>query len=131
MGLNHNVWLPKLKFTLQTIAVMYPQKPNTVTKKKYYEFIQNLPIFIPIAPIGKNFIKLLDEFPVTPYLDKRKDFIKWVHFIFNKINKQNSDDKVLQGSYPVILFYTRKLYVFKCMISLNLTYKLNENFISL
>ena len=51
--------------------------------------------------------------------------------LFNKINKQNSDDKVLQGSYPVILFYTRKLYVFKCMISLNLTYKLNENFISL
>jgi len=93
MGLNHNVWLPKLKFTLQTIAVMYPQKPNTVTKKKYYEFIQNLPIFIPIAPIGKNFIKLLDEFPVTPYLDKRKDFIKWVHFIFNKINKQLNEPK--------------------------------------
>ena len=88
MKLNHNVWLPKLEFILQTVAVTYPKKPNTVTKKKYYEFIQNLPIFIPIYPFGKNFIKLLDKYPVTPYLDSREAFMRWVHYIFNKIDKQ-------------------------------------------
>ena len=62
-------------------------------KKKYYELIQNLPIFIPISPIGKNFIKLLDKYPVTPYLDKRKDFIRWVHFIFNHISEQLNEPK--------------------------------------
>ncbi len=88
MKLNHNVWLPKLEFILQTISVTYPKKPNTVTKKKYYEFIQNLPIFIPIYPFGKNFIKMLDKYPVTPYLDSRESFMRWVHYIFNKIDKQ-------------------------------------------
>ena len=56
MGLNHNVWLPHLKFTLQTIAVTYPKNPNDVSIKKYYDFIQNLPVFIPMDPIGKNFL---------------------------------------------------------------------------
>ena len=28
--------------------------------------------FIPIYPFGKNFIKLLDKYPVTPYLDSRE-----------------------------------------------------------
>ena len=88
MKLNHNVWLPKLEFILQTISVTYPKKPNTVTKKKYYEFIQNLPIFIPVYPFGKNFIKLLDQYPVTPYLDSREAFMRWIHYIFNKIDKQ-------------------------------------------
>jgi len=56
--------------------------------KKYYDFIQNLPVFIPIDPIGKNFIEMLDLYPVTPYLSSRLSFMKWIHFIFNKINEQ-------------------------------------------
>ena len=88
MKLNPNVWLPHLKFTLQTIAITYPSNPNDVSKKKYYDFISNLPVFIPIEPIGKNFMDLLDQYPVTPYLDSRMSMMKWVHFIFNKISVQ-------------------------------------------
>ena len=55
MGLNYNVWLPHLKFTLQTIAITYPARPNEVSRKKYYDFIQNLPVFFPLEPFGKNF----------------------------------------------------------------------------
>jgi len=90
MGLNSNVWMPHFKFVLQTIAITYPRNPNDVSKKKYYEFIQNLPIFLPLNPIGKNFSKLLLKYPVTPYLSSRMSFMKWVHFIFNKINKQEN-----------------------------------------
>tara|TARA_B100000902_G_scaffold195535_1_gene186810 strand:- start:593 stop:1024 length:432 start_codon:yes stop_codon:yes gene_type:complete len=88
MGLNYNVWLPHLKFTLQTIAITYPARPNEVSRKKYYDFIQNLPVFFPLEPFGKNFLELLDKYPVTPYLSSRMSFMKWVHFIFNKINEQ-------------------------------------------
>ena len=88
MGLNHNVWLPHLKFTLQTIAITYPSHPNDVSKKKYYDFIQNLPVFFPLEPFGKNFLKLLDKYPVTPYLSSRMSFMKWTHFILNKIHEQ-------------------------------------------
>ena len=64
----------------------YPIRPNAVTKKKYYEFIQNLPIFIPVENMSGEFSKLLDKYPVTPYLDSQAAFVKWVHFIHNKIN---------------------------------------------
>ena len=47
MTLNKEVWLPYLHFTLQTITMYYPLNPNKATKRKYYDFIQNLPLFFP------------------------------------------------------------------------------------
>tara|TARA_B100000123_G_C25705768_1_gene417514 strand:+ start:461 stop:895 length:435 start_codon:yes stop_codon:yes gene_type:complete len=88
MGLNPNVWIPHLKFTLQTMAMTYPKYPNETTNKKYYDFIQNLALFIPLEPMGKNFLVLLDKYPVTPYLDSRMSFMKWVNFIFNRLAEQ-------------------------------------------
>ena len=88
MGLNYKVWLPYLKFTLQTIAITYPSRPNDVSKRKYYDLIQNLPLFFPLDPMGDNFLQLLDKYPVTPYLSPRMSFMKWIHFIFNKIQEE-------------------------------------------
>jgi|TARA_R110002020_G_scaffold144833_1_gene318009 hypothetical protein len=90
MSLNREVWLPRVKFVLQTMALNYPKHPNDVTKKKYYDFIQNLPLFIPMEPFGNNFIRIIDNYPVTPYLESRLSFMKWVHYIFNKIQKQHN-----------------------------------------
>ena len=86
MKLNSKIWGPHYWFVLYTIAIAYPNTPNDVTKKKYYDFIQNLPLFIPDSEIGNNFSIFLDKYPVSPYLDSRESFIKWVHFIHNKIN---------------------------------------------
>jgi len=86
MALEPKVWGPFYWFVLHTITLTYPINPNETTKKKYYDFIQNLPLFLPIPEIGNNFSKLLDDYPVTPYLDSRPSFIKWMHFIHNKIN---------------------------------------------
>ena len=86
MIFDPSVWGPHYWFTLHTIAMCYPLHPNEVTKKKYYDFIQNLPLFIPIQQIGDGFSKFLDKYPVTPYLDSRESFMKWMHFIHNKIN---------------------------------------------
>ncbi len=84
--MNSKVWGPHYWFVLFTMATTYPKNPNDVTKKKYYEFIQNLPLFMPSSEYGNSFSKLLDTFPVTPYLDNRDSFIKWVHFIHNRVN---------------------------------------------
>ena len=86
MVLNPKVWGPHYWFVLHTIANTYPLAPNDVTKKKYYDFIQNLPLLLPIEEIGNSFAKYLDKYPVTPYLDSRPSFMKWMHFIHNKIN---------------------------------------------
>jgi len=86
MTLDPKVWGPHYWFVLHTIALKYPLNPNTTVKKKYYDFIQNLPLFIPIDDFGNLFSSFLDKYPVTPYLDSRESFVKWMHFIHNKIN---------------------------------------------
>ena len=58
--------------------------------KKYYNFIQTIPLLIPNENISNLFIQILDKFPVTPYLDSRESFTKWTHFIHNHINVLNN-----------------------------------------
>jgi hypothetical protein len=85
--LDSRIWGPPFWFFIHTIAMNYPDRANEVTKRKYYDFVQNLPIFIPNVEMGNRFSRLLDKYPVTPYLDKRESFIRWTVFIHNKINK--------------------------------------------
>ena len=79
-------WGPHFWFFLHTIAYEYPNNPNSITKRKYYDLIQNMPLFLPDSKMGDDFAVLLDKYPVTPYLDCRESFIIWMHFIHNKIN---------------------------------------------
>ena len=86
MIFHQEVWGPHYWFFLHTIAESYPKTPNDVTKKKYYDFIQNVPLFIPIEEMGNKFSEMLDKYPVSTYLDNRDSFVRWVHFIHNKFN---------------------------------------------
>lgn len=88
MKFDPNVWGPHYWFFLHSVAHSYPNNPNAVTKRKYYDLIQNMPLFIPIPEMGDKFSMLLDKYPVSPYLDKKQSFIRWVNFIHNKVNYQ-------------------------------------------
>ena len=93
------VWGPHYWFFLMTIAISYPLKSNDVTRKKYYDLISNIPLFIPHPPIGNKFSDLLDKYPVSPYLEGKDAFLKWVNFIHNKINIElGKDEKTLTES---------------------------------
>ena len=97
--LDPSVWGPHYWFVLFSMALTYPDTPNDVVIKKYYDFIQNLPLFLPHHEIGNHFSKLLDKYPVSPYLEKRESFIKWVHFLHNQINlRLNRDEVSLQDA---------------------------------
>ena len=85
-GYDSHIWGPPFWFFLHTIAMNYPDRANDVTRRKYYDLIQNMPIFIPNVEMGNRFSHLLDQYPVTPYLDKRESFIRWTVFIHNKVN---------------------------------------------
>ena len=47
MFLSSDVWGPKYWFFLQTVAMTYPEHPDSRSKKKYYDLIQNFPMFLP------------------------------------------------------------------------------------
>ena len=58
-----------------------------------------MPLFIPNESIGNNFSNLLDEYPVTAYLDSKDSFIKWMHFIHNKINEKLEKPKITLNDF--------------------------------
>ena len=88
MNNKSEYWGPPYWFFLQTIGEIYPKYPNAVTKKKFYDLITNMPLFIPEHKMGDHFARMLDKYPVTPYLDNKDSFQKWLHFIHNKINER-------------------------------------------
>lgn len=88
------VWGPHYWFFMMTLAVSYPENANAVTKRKYYDFVVNLPLFIPDAEIGNRFSGLLDKYPVSPYLHSRDSFIRWIHFIHNKVNHSLGKEEI-------------------------------------
>jgi len=99
--LDPKIWGPHYWFFIHTVAMTYPIRPNAITKKKYYEFIQNLPLFIPVENMSGEFSKLLDKYPVTPYLDNRESLIRWTHFIHNKINQKLEKPQISLNEFYV------------------------------
>ena len=99
--LDPKIWGPHYWFFLHTVAMTYPHHPNAVTKKKYYEFIQNLPLFIPVEQISKELEKFIDLYPITPYLDNRDSFVRWMHFVHNKINEKLEKPQITLNDFFV------------------------------
>ena len=130
MNYNPNVWGPHYWFFLHTITNTYPLYPNDVTKRKYYDLIINIPMFIPNEKIANNFSHILDKYPVTPYLDKKESFKKWMHFIHNKINSElnkeeisfEQSEKLYRDHYkPKQVLLSEKLHIKKHHLYLSFT----------
>ena len=120
--LDPKIWGPHYWFFIHTVAMTYPIRPNAITKKKYYEFIQNLPLFIPVENMSGEFSKLLDKYPVTPYLDNRESLIRWTHFIHNKINQ-----KLEKPQISLSEFYVKYYEEYKSQnVKMDEYYKLRE-----
>ena len=100
-SLDATVWGPHFWFFLHTIALHYPKNPNATTKKKYYELIENLPLFIPVESMATDFTHLLNEYPLVPYLDNRDSLIRWMHFIHNKVNEKLEKPKISLSDFYI------------------------------
>jgi len=125
MALDPKIWGPHYWHFLHTIAMNYPNHPSSVTKKKYYDLIQNFYLFIPVENISGEFSKLLDKYPIQPYLDNRDSFVRWVHFIHNKIN-----EKLEKPSISLNEFYTKYYEEYKPKnLKMMEYYKLREKLI--
>jgi hypothetical protein len=84
--MDPTIWGPSYWFFLHNVAFNYPLYPTTIQKKIHFRLIHNFHEFLPNKSIAGLFVKLLEQYPITPYLDSKPDFIKWVHFMHNKIN---------------------------------------------
>ena len=130
-SLDCDVWFPPFWFFLRNVAYTYPDYPNEITKRKYYDFIQNLPLFIPHQEWSNQFSHLLDSFPVTPYLANRDSFFFWIHFIQNRVARSMEKDEKTLTEYmeeyydqflPKPMIFTRKYYLQKKYVYLALIF---------
>jgi hypothetical protein len=80
------VWGPPYWFVMYTVAMIYPDDPTAATKRRYYDFFMNMPQFLPDADCGEWFRRMLDEYPISTYLDKKDSLLHWISFVHNKIN---------------------------------------------
>jgi hypothetical protein len=114
-----NIWGPHYWFFLHTLAINYPNYPNDITKKKYYEFIHNLPLFIPNETISNDFLLIINEYPVKPYLDNKDSFVRWVNFIHNKINEKLEKPSISLNDFYINYFNLYKSNNIKLIEYLN------------
>jgi hypothetical protein len=119
------VWGPHYWFFLHTAAMSYPVTPNDTMKKKFYDFIQNLPLFLPDPSIAALFSTVLDTYPVSPYLDSRDSLVRWTHFIHNQINKQLEKDEITMEEF-YIAYYKH----YETTTDKNLSYVKNKRIIT-
>ena len=61
-------------------------------------------MFIPNKNCSRNFSYLLKLYPVLPYLDNRKDFVKWTHFIHNRVNESLGKDQISLSEFYIEYF---------------------------
>lgn len=94
MEYDPSVWGPHYWFFLHSVGFTYPELPTDGEKKKYYNLITSLPTFIPNNAAANNFQLLIDDYPVSSYLNSKESFLKWIHFIHNKINKQIGKEEI-------------------------------------
>jgi len=82
------IWGPHYWFFLHSVAHNYPKYPTSIQKKMHYRLVHHFHEFIPSRTMAAEFVKLVADFPVLPYLDCKDDFVKWMHFIHNKVNER-------------------------------------------
>jgi hypothetical protein len=54
----------------------------------------SIPYFLPDKSMGSYFQDVLNEYPVSPYLDTKLSLMKWMHFIHNHINIYTNKQKI-------------------------------------
>ncbi len=99
MNIDSRTWGKEYWFVLHTISFTYPKHPNDTCKRKYYDLIQNLPLFLPNENIAKEFTRILNIYPVKPYLDSRASFVKWMHFIHNEVNRVTGKESLSYDTF--------------------------------
>jgi hypothetical protein len=96
---SEKIWGDKYWFFLQTLSYNYPEYPNSIVKRKYYDLMMNFSIFVPNEKISNLFINLLDKYPVEPYLCNKKSFQRYIWFINNKYNYVLGKKEISYNTY--------------------------------
>jgi hypothetical protein len=99
------VWGPLFWHTIHIVALGYPENPSYAHKKAAKEFFDSLAFLIPCDVCRKHYVQNTAIKPVTQYLDRRQDLLKWTIDLHNTVNA--SLQKPIFSEAEVIHYYRR------------------------
>lgn len=99
------VWGPFFWHTMHLVALGYPENPSYAQKKAAKEFYESLQYLLPCETCRKHYSQNLAMKPVTPYLDRRSDLLKWTIEMHNLVNQQLNKPQLLESE--VLAYYKR------------------------
>lgn len=126
--MDPKIWGPHYWGFLHTVALQYPIHPTSVQKKMYHRLIHHFSEFIPTPSMKTGYESLLKKYPVTPYLDTRKDFIKWVHHLHNKVNQRLDKPTITLEEYYETLKPKKRPWIFLLILFLLFVYGVSYTF---
>jgi hypothetical protein len=100
-----SVWGPFFWHTIHIVALGYPTNPTYTEKKCAKEFYESLVYLLPCSICREHYREHLSKNPLTPFLDTRKDLLKWTIDIHNAVNKMLGKPEWTE--YEVISYYER------------------------
>lgn len=99
------VWGPFVWHTIHIFSLGYPSHPSYADKKAAKEFIESLQTLIPCPICRTHFREHLEKHPITPHLDRRKDFFRWTVVLHNAVNA--TLQKPILTESEVLRYYSR------------------------
>ena len=84
--MNPNIWGPKLWYSLHIMSFNYPEHPTFLDKRHYNDFFTNLQYVIPCSKCKLHYRHHLEQYPISPHLDTREYFVKWLIHLHNQVN---------------------------------------------
>ena len=98
-------WGPKLWYILHLISFNYPENPDIITKRYHHDFFENLKHVIPCVICRNHYKNHLENNPITPHLDDRYSFSKWVVDLHNQVNIMLG--KPVKSYQDVVVMYSQ------------------------
>ena len=125
--MDPKIWGPFMWFILHIITFNYPEKPSSFDKQSYRDFFISLKNIIPCEQCRKHYTKNIQEHPITPHLDNKKNLIEWLIKIHNLVNI--SLNKRVYTTEEVLETYETLEPISPFAIqSVDITNKINETF---
>ena len=105
--MNPEVWGPPAWTFLHSVTLAYPDNPSDVDKSNYENFFNILQPILPCAKCSQNYLKHLQEDPISNHLDSKKSLVNWLINVHNKVNKINNKREL---TYNEVMNHYKLLY---------------------
>lgn len=86
MNPDPEIWGNNFWFTLHSVSFFYPEYPTSTDMHKYKTFFETISYVLPCPSCKEHYRKILNDYPIDPYLESRDSLIRWVILVHNKVN---------------------------------------------